>query len=77
MTIGIGPTDSVLWIAVYIPFKGGKEEGNGLEAIGSAKRPLCLVPLAYAVPMYLSRIPSVLCVFPPKINKIDTDKIYK
>jgi hypothetical protein len=32
VTIGIGPTDSVLWIAAYIPCKGGKEEGNGLEA---------------------------------------------
>jgi hypothetical protein len=30
--ISIGPTDSVLWIAAYIPCKGGKEEGNGLEA---------------------------------------------
>jgi hypothetical protein len=32
VTIGIGPTDSVLWIAAYIPFRGGKQEEEGLEA---------------------------------------------
>jgi hypothetical protein len=32
--IGIGPTDSVLWIAAYIPFRGEKQEGEGLEAKG-------------------------------------------
>jgi hypothetical protein len=32
VTIGIGPTDSILWIAAYIPFRGGKQEGEGLEA---------------------------------------------
>jgi hypothetical protein len=30
VAIGIGPTDSVLWIIVaYIPFRGGKQEGEG------------------------------------------------
>jgi hypothetical protein len=32
VTIGIGPTDSVLWIAAYIPSRGGKQEGEDLEA---------------------------------------------
>jgi hypothetical protein len=31
VTIWIGQTDSVLWIAVYTPFRGEKQEGEALE----------------------------------------------
>ena len=30
VTIGIGPTDSILWLGVYVPFQG-KEDSGGLE----------------------------------------------
>jgi hypothetical protein len=32
VTIGLGPTYSVLWIAACIPYKGGNLDGGGLEA---------------------------------------------
>jgi hypothetical protein len=31
VTIGVGPTDSVLWIGAYIPHRNGREEGTGLR----------------------------------------------
>jgi hypothetical protein len=44
VTIGIGPTDLVLWIAVYIPFRGGKQEGEGLKVKLRAWYFKCRVP---------------------------------
>jgi hypothetical protein len=31
VAIGVGPTDSVLWIGAYIPHRNGREEGTGLR----------------------------------------------
>jgi hypothetical protein len=31
VTIGVGPTDSVLWIGAYVPHRNGREYGTGLR----------------------------------------------